>query len=117
MSKFLPDPQIQSLKAMRAGDIAFALPSPAVMTIGKQSTATPQPRTTKSITVAPAVPSLETLSGTPSQSPTLSVAKATVTSQNTSKSVSMTTTEALETLSGTPSESPVIGVGKATSVV
>jgi hypothetical protein len=117
MSKFLPDPQIQSLRAMRAGDIAFAQASPVAMTIGTQATASPQPVITKSITVGPVVPALEALSGTPSESPVVGVASATVTTQNANQSISVVAVESLETLAGTPSESPVVGVATGTLVV
>lgn len=118
MSKFLPDPQIQSLKAMRAGDIAFGLPSPAVVTIGKSNVAVAQPLVLKSITVVPAVPATQALDGTPSEiGGPIGVSFLTNTSQNLLQSISLTTTESEETLAGTPSESPVIGVGKSTSVI
>jgi hypothetical protein len=117
MSKFLPDPQIQSLRAMRAGDIAIALPTPQTMTIGTQAVASPQPVINKSITVAPAVPALQALSGTPSESPVIGVVPSTLTSQNANQSISVVAAESLETLSGTPSESPVVGVATGTLVV
>lgn len=117
MSKFLPDPQIQSLRAMRAGDIAFAQASPVAMTVGTQATASPQPVITKSITVAPAVPALQALSGTPSESPVVGVTPVTLTTQNSNQSVNVAAVESLETLSGTPSESPVVGVATGTLVV
>lgn len=117
MSKFIPDPQIQSLKAMRAGDIAFALPSPATMTIGKQSTATAQPITLKSITPPPAVPAVNSPVATPSESPVVGEAFQTILSQDALQSISLTITNALETLAGTPSESPTVGVAFSTSVV
>lgn len=117
MSKFLPDPQVQSLRAMRAGDIAIALPTPLIMTIGTQATAQAQPVVTQSITVAPAVPALEALSGTPAESPTLSAVATTETTQDTDQSKSLVAVESLETLSGTPSESPTVGVATGTVVV
>lgn len=117
MSKFLPDPQIQSLKAMRAGDIAFGQGSPTPITVGVQHTATPQPVVNQSITPPPAVPSTVALSGTPSESPTVGVAFAQTLSQDAAQSVSVTAVESTEALSGTPSESPVVGVAFGTSVV
>jgi hypothetical protein len=117
MSKFLPDPQIQSLKAMRAGDIAIGLPTPQTAVIGVAHTATPQPIVTQAISPPAAVPSTEALAGTPSESPVVSSAFATTLSVNANQSKSLTTTEALEALSGTPSESPVVGVATGTSVV
>lgn len=117
MSKFLPDPQVQSLRAMRAGDIAIALPTPLIMTIGTAHAAQAQPVINQAITVAPAVPTTPALSGTPSESPTLSAVAATELSQDTSQSKSLVAIESLETLSGTPSESPTVGVATGTVVV
>lgn len=117
MSKFLPDPQVQSLRAMRAGDIAIALPTPIVMTIGTQAVADPQPVVTVPITFAPAVPALQALSGTPSESPTVGSAFATLLSQNALQSKSVAAVQSLEALSGTPSESPTVGVATGTSVI
>lgn len=117
MSKFIPDPQVQQLRAMRAGDIAIALPTPLVMTIGKQSVATAQPIVTQPVTVGPAVQTLVALSGTPSESPVIGSSFATLLSQDALQSKSLSAIESLEALSGTPSESPVVGVGFATLVV
>jgi len=117
MSKFVPDPQIQSLKAMRAGDIAFGQASPIISVIGVAHSATPQPVINKSISPPAAVPSTEPLSGTPSESPVVSSAITTTLSQNANQSKSVVAVESLETLSGTPSESPVVGVAVGTSVV
>jgi len=117
MSKFVPDPCIQQMRAARAGDIAIALPSPLISTVGVQHTATPQPVISQSISPPAAAPSLEALSGMPSESPTVGSAFATTLSTNANQSKSLTTTEALETLAGIPSESPVVGVAHGTSVV
>lgn len=118
MSKFLPDPQIQSLRAMRAGDIAFGLPTPSVHTVGVAHAASPQPIITKSITPPAAVPALQALDGTPSETAgPIGVAFLTNLSENQGQSVVLGTTEAIETLAGTPSESPVVGVGTSTSVI
>lgn len=117
MSKFLPDPQVQSLRAMRAGDIAIALPTPLVMTVGTNAVAEAQPVVGVSITVAPAVPTTPALSGTPAESPTLTAVATTETTQNTAQSKSLVAVESLETLSGTPSESPTVGVATGTVVV
>lgn len=113
MSKFIPDPQIQSLRPMRAGDIAFA--NGGTITIGKQSVAIPQPIVTQSKSLT-TVPSTEAIAGTPSESPMIGEATGTLLSQDTAISVNVGTTNALETLSGTPSESPTVGVGTSTSV-
>ena len=114
MSKFIPDPQIQSLVPMRAGDIAFA--QGGVMTIGKQSVATAQPIVGQS--VAPAtVDTLEAVSGPFNESPVVGVVDDTTLSVDALESVSLLTTNALEALSGTPGESPVVGVGTGTSVI
>jgi hypothetical protein len=115
MSKFLPDPQVQSLRAMRKGDIAFA--SGGTVTIGKQSSASVQPLVQKSIIVPAAILAIIALSGTPAGAPTIGVATQTILSVNTAIAISLLTTNALEALSGTPSETPTVGVAFATSVV
>ncbi len=117
MSKFIPDPQIQSLRAMRAGDISFALPSPLVMTVGAQHTAIAQPIVLQSIVFPPAVPAVVAVVATPSESPIISSAFQTILSEDTLQSKSLIAVESVEALSGTPSESPVVGVAFATSVV
>ena len=114
MSKFIPDPQIQSLVPMRAGDIAFA--SGGVITVGKQSTAIPQPIVQMPKSLA-AVDTLEAVAGPINESPLVGNVFATTLSVDTLQSKSLGTTDALEALSGTPSESPVVGVGTGTSVV
>jgi hypothetical protein len=115
VSKFIPDPQIQSLKAMRAGDIAFALPNPATLAIGKMSRVIANVPQAKSLT---AVESLEAVAGTPSEvAGPVGVAFVTFPSADAFQSKSLGTVEALEALSGTPSESPVIGVGTGTAVI
>jgi hypothetical protein len=116
MSKVLPDPQIQSLRAMRAGDIAIALPTPVVSTVGVLPVATAQPIVTMPET-AVAVPSDVVLSGTPSETAGVGSAFANTLSQDPAASESFLTANSLEALSGTPNESPVVGVGTATSVV
>ena len=116
MSKILPDPQIQQLKAARAGVIAIALPTPVVATIGKTSIAFAQPlvQLTRSLTT---VPSLQAIAGTPSESPVTSDSFTTKLTQNVFQSVSLVVVESLETLAGTPSESPTVGVAFTTSVI
>lgn len=115
MSKFLPDPQIQSLKAMRAGDIAIG--NGGTKTVGVSAVATPQPIV--NIPIAPPAPTsaLVSLAGTPTETPVLGVATATALSQDTTISVNPTTVESLETLAGMPTETPTIGVAFGTSVV
>lgn len=67
MSRTLPDPQIVQLRAVRAGDIAVALPSPATATVIVSSLAAPSPLILPVVTLSPAAPSLGTIDGTPSQ--------------------------------------------------
>lgn len=116
MSKFLPDPQIQSLKAMRAGDIAFA--NGGVATVGVQHIAFPQPTAQESIILTPAVPSFETLAGMPTEAPVVGSAFAPTLSQDALQSITVpAAVPALETLAGMPTEAPVIGVATGTSVI
>jgi hypothetical protein len=116
MSKFLPDPQIQSLRAMRAGDIAFA--NGGTVSIGKQHIAFPQPTALESIAMPAAVPALETVAGMPSEAPVIGNAFATTLSQDALESIALpAAVEALETLAGMPTEAPVIGVATGTSVI
>lgn len=117
MSKFIPDPQIQSLRAMRAGDIAFALPAPATMLIGKQSLATPQPIVFQSVVPPAPVDALVAVAGPFNESPVVGVADDFTLSVDVFQSVSLLTTNALEAIAGTPNESPVVGVAFGTSVV
>lgn len=119
MSKFLPDPQIQSLRAMRAGDIAFALPTPLVSTVGVQHVAFAQPTVNESITFANPVPAFETLAGMPSEvgGPIGVVAATNLSNDVLQSSPFPNPVAALETLAGMPSESPVIGVAHSTSVI
>jgi hypothetical protein len=114
MSKFIPDPQIQSLRPMRAGDIAFA--NGGTMTIGKASSAVRSPEGLKSVSLA-AVPGTEAVVGPFNESPLVGVADMTDLSQDALQSKSLSTTNALEAVSGPFNESPTVGVGKATSVV
>lgn len=116
MSRFIADPQIQSLRAMRAGDIAIALPTPVASTVGVVSVATAQPIVTMPET-AVAVPSDVALSGTPSEAPTQGAAFSFTTTDDVFVAASFLSANSLEALSGTPNESPVVGVGTATSVV
>jgi hypothetical protein len=117
MSKFIPDPQIQQLRAMRAGDIAIAQATPAIQTIGKSSVAFAQPLVVIPIAPPPAVPAVNSPVATPNESPVIGKATATTLSQDALQSISAVAVESLETLAGTPSESPVVGVAFTTSVV
>ena len=114
MSKFIPDPQIQSLVPMRAGDIAFA--QGGVMTIGKQSVATAQPIVGQSVALA-AVESSGPVAGPFNESPVVGVVDAFTLSVDALQSKSLGTTDALEAVSGPFNETPVIGVGTGTSVI
>jgi hypothetical protein len=117
MSKFVPDPCIQQMRAARAGDIAIGIPTPIISTVGVAFTAITQPVIGQSISPPAAAPSLEPIAGTPSESPVVGSAFATTLSNNADQSKSLAAAESLETLSGTPSESPVVGVATGTSVV
>lgn len=119
MSKFLPDPQIQSLRAMRAGDISFALPTPLVSTIGVDHVAFSQPTVQQSISFPAPAPTIEPLSGMPSEvGGPIGVVAATNLSEDALQSATFpAAVPAIETLAGMPSESPVIGVGTSTSVI
>jgi hypothetical protein len=114
MSKFIPDPQIQSLKAMRAGDIAFAAQTPL---LGVAPVATAQPIVNIPIAPPAPPPTLEALAGIPTEAPVLSVAFFETLSVDAAISVNPGTVDSLETLSGTPSETPTVGVAFGTSVV
>lgn len=114
MSKFIPDPQIQSLKAMRAGDIS--MPTPVTMDVGVGNSATAQPIVQLSKSLG-TVESVGSPVATPSESPVMSRTFETRLSVNTAQSKSLSTIESLVASSGSPSESPVVGVGFATSVI
>ena len=66
MSRVLPDPQIVQLRAMRAGDIAVAIPSPDTMTVGATKFAATSPEGVKAVTVSAAVPTTNGPDATPS---------------------------------------------------
>jgi hypothetical protein len=120
MSRVLPDPQIQSLRAMRAGDIAFALPNPAVMAVGVQSVALPLPTADVSIPTPAAVPSTPSLAGNPAEiGGPVGVAPATTLSQDAPISVTIpATVNTLVTVDGPFDPGTItVTVGKATSVV
>lgn len=114
MSKVLPDPQLQSLKAMRAGDIAFA--QGGTLNIGVQKTVFAQPLVTIPET-AVAVPSLGPVATPAGESPVVGKAFADTLSQDALVSVSLLTTNSLVTPDVPATESPTIGVALSTSVV
>ena len=114
MSKFLPDPQIQSLKAMRAGDIAFG--QGGTLAVGKQSVAIAQPiiNLNRSVT---AVPGTEPVSGPFNEAPVIGEAIQTLLSVDVAQSVAPVAAESTVTVDGPFNESPVIGVAVGTSVI
>ncbi len=114
MSKALPDPQIQTIRAARAGAIAF----------GDAGTLTP-PTTVVQANVdvviaipisAAAVPTTPALSGTPGESPAIGIVDDTRINVEAAAALSVTAVPTTVALSGTPAESPTIGVGVGTSV-
>lgn len=113
MSKFIPDPQIQSLKAMRAGDIS--MPTPLTLTIGKVSAAVPNPTANESIS-ATAVDSTVALAGTFPESPTIMVVDVTTVSLDANESFSLTAVETTVSVA-TTNENMTIGVATSTSTV
>lgn len=116
MSKFLPDPQIQSLRAMRAGDIAFGQPPSVPQVVGVTAVAQAQPIINQSESLV-AVPSQGPVSGPFNASPVVGEATNTTLSQNSAISVNLAAVSATQPLDGTPSETPVVGVATATSVI
>lgn len=120
MSRISPDPQIVSLRAMRAGDIAFAVNgAPGPVTVGVSPIATAQPIVGTAIPTPVATPSQSGPDAAPAETPTPpTVSFSETTSQDPTTSVSVpAATESQEALAGTPSETPVVTVGKGTSVV
>lgn len=118
MSRISPDPQIVSLRAMRAGDIAFAVNgAPGPVTVGVSPLATAQPIVGTPIPTPVATPSQSGPDAAPAETPTPTVSFSETTSQDPTKSFSVAATESQETLAGTPSETSVVTVGKGTSVV
>lgn len=117
MSKFIPDPQIQSLKAMRAGDIAFANGGNPV--VGVAPLAFAQPIVNIPVTPPAPPPTLEAVVSPAGETPAgPTVAPTTRTSDDAAISVLMGgVTDALEALAGTPNETPTVGVAFGTSVV
>lgn len=114
MSKFIPDPQIQSLRPMRAGDIAFA--QGGTITIGKQSVALRSPEGIQS--VAPvAVPTTPAISGPFNESPVTGVVDTTSLSADASANITPVAVESTPAISGPFNESPLVGVKTGTSVV
>jgi hypothetical protein len=116
MSKFLPDPQIQSLRAMRAGDIAFGKPPAVPQLVGVSSVAQAQPIVTASVSPV-AAPGQGPVSGPFNVAPVVGEATNTTLSQDAAISVSLSAVPTTPALDGTPSETPVVTVGTATSVI
>lgn len=114
MSKLIPDPQIQSLRAMRAGDISFA--NGGTITIGKQSVAVRSPEGVVNESVD-AIPSVEAVLGPFNDNPPVGVVDAFTLSEDAAVSISPSSVPSIETLVGLFSESPAIGVGIGTSVI
>lgn len=119
MSKFLPDPQIQSLKAMRAGDIAFGNGGNPV--VGVLPLATAQPIVNIPIAPPAPPPTLEVVVSPPGETPAGPTVAPTFTlSVDAAMSVNLgggDVVNSLEALAGTPSETPTVGVAFGTSVV
>lgn len=114
----LPDPQIQSFRAMRAGAIAFGIPTPAVHEVGVVKEATAQPRKAVNAQVD-TVAAQQALDGTPAEAPVVTAPSfLTTLSHDVLKTIgTLNAVIATESLSGTPAEAPTIGVGISTSVV
>lgn len=114
MSKFLPDPQIQSLQAMRRGDIA--MPANPTKTVGVAAQALAQPIVT--IAVAPvATPGQGPVSGPFNENPVVGAAFAETLSADAAIAVAPTAVPATPAITSMPSENPVVGVATATSVI
>lgn len=117
MSRFSPDPQIQQLRAARAGIVAGVHPAELIQqTIGVTQAGVISPFGAKPI-MPVATPSIEALAGMPTMAPTVGEAVSTTKSDNTSASISPTPTNSIETLAGTPNETPVVVVAPTTSVI
>lgn len=114
MSRYTVDPQIQQLRAMRLGDIAF---SGETVVVALSTLAAPSPYADKALSPA-TVDTRETLAGSPSETPAVGVAFTRIVSANAPpENVSISAVDTRETLAGNPSESPTVGVGTGTSVV
>ena len=117
MSRFQPDPQIQQLRAARAGIVALRQPAEVIeQTIGVGQAGVISPFGNKPI-MPVSVPSVMALAGTPSSAPTVGHSFATTKSVNNSASISLVPSNSLEALAGTPSETPVVVVAPTTSVI
>jgi hypothetical protein len=110
MSKFAIDPQVQSLRAMRAGDIAIALPTPVVLAVGVAPVAFAQPRLALAYGVT-SVESIVAVTATPAESAAVSAPFVTNLSTDTYKPISIACPNTLEALTAMPSQSPVVGIG------
>lgn len=117
MSRVSPDPQIQQLRAARAGAVALSLPTLTIAELGVVALGVLSPQGAVMVTPV-AQDSVVVVAGTPAVGPLgLGKSKATTLSKNVLKSISLSSVKSLETLSGTPTTSPVIGVVPGTSVV
>jgi hypothetical protein len=119
MSRFSVDPQIQQLRAARAGAIAFIGPAP--VTVGKISVASvvpPPPNAVKNVMPSAPVFALISPAGTPSETLTLTTPGfAADLAASGLKAVNMAATGSLESLTALFSEAPTVGVNKTTTVV
>ena len=116
MSRVSPDPQIQQLRAAKAGAVALSLPTLTIAQLGVVALGVLSPQGAK--VVAPdAQESVAAVVALAGASPTMAKMDATTLSTNVQESISMTAVDSLETLSGTPTLSPVIGVVTGTSVI
>ena len=117
MSKVTPDPQIQQLRAARAGAVALSLPTLTIAELGVVALGVLSPQGAK-VVMPVAQDSVVVVAGTPAAGPvSLGKSKSTTVSKNVQKSVSVPLSNSLETLSGTPTASPLIGVVPGTSVI
>jgi hypothetical protein len=114
MSKFIPDPQIQSLQAMRRGDIA--MPANPTKAVGVVPVAQAQPIVTQA--VAPvAAPGQGPLAGIFNENPVTSNTFVTTLSDDAAISVNPSAALTTPAITSMPAETPVVGVAKATSVI
>ena len=117
MSRVTPDPQIQQLRAARAGAVALSLPTLTIAELGVVALGVLSPQGAKVVSPV-ALDSVPAVTATPSVGPiVLGKSKATTLSTNVQKSKSLSSVNSLETLAGTPTASPVIGILTGTSVI
>lgn len=120
MSRVQPDPMIQQLRAMRAGDIAFARGQVAAILVGVAPVAAPLPVANISIPTPVATPTQNPPDATPSETTTPPVvAPTTLLSQDSTPSISLSAaSESLVTIDGPFDPGTIsVTVGKGTSVV